>query len=386
MILSVVIVSYNVKFFLEQCLSSLRKAIEGFSMSGTPAEVIIIDNASSDGSLEFLQPLFPAFHFIRNNENTGFAKACNQGIALCNGEFVLFLNPDTILPEDSLDICVSFFRSTPEAGALGVKMVDGSGRYLKESKRGFPDLRASFFKMTGLTRMFPRSKKFASYYMGDLDEEQSHQVDILSGAFMMVRHAVLNKVGGFDERFFMYAEDIDLSYRFEKAGFKNYYLSKTTIIHFKGESTRKDFRYAKIFYDAMGLFMEKHFKGTTSFFQRLFATVGMRLHQMMFYLLIPFGRSEKISKTVLRVYVKGDPDAQNKLHSKLAEKHIPFTENENSVEEEIIFCEGPALSWKMIIKEITDHPGRLVYSFHGHGTHASVSSWSSRQQGAIFEW
>lgn len=385
MILSVVIVSYNVKFFLEQCLSSLRKAIDGISLSENPVEVLIIDNASSDQSPEFLQPLFPEFQFVRNYENTGFAKASNQGLALCRGEFILFLNPDTILAEDSLDICISFLRSTPAVGALGVKMVDGSGRYLKESKRGFPGFRTSFFKMAGFTRIFPRSKIFASYYMGDLDEEQSHWVDILSGAYMMVRQNILSEVGGFDERFFMYAEDIDLSYRIEKAGFKNYYLSRTTIIHFKGESTRKNFQYVKMFYTAMDLFMEKHFRGALSFFQRIFATAGMRLHQLIFYALLPFKRPEKISSRNLTVYIKGDPEVQKKWQLKLAEKNIPFTESENSNEEEIIFCEGPALSWKMIIKEITEHPGRLIFCFHGHGTHAAVSSFSSGQQGAVFE-
>ena len=235
MILSVVIVSYNVKYFLEQCLSSLKKAVEGLSVPHNSIEVFIIDNASSDGSPDFLEPLFPNFHFIRSKENNGFAKANNLILKRCRGEFVLFLNPDSILAEDSLDICISFFRDHMDAGALGVRMIDGAGRFLRESKRGFPFPASSFFKMTGLAQLFPRSKTFSSYYMGHLDEHNTQVVDVLSGAFMMVKKSVLDQTGGFDERFFMYAEDIDLSYRISKTGFKNYYLPDTTIIHFKGE-------------------------------------------------------------------------------------------------------------------------------------------------------
>ena len=187
MILSVVIVSYNVKFFLEQCLSSLKKAVEGSSLLQGQTEVFIVDNASSDGSCDFLEPLFPVFHFIRNKENNGFAKANNQVLSDCSGEFILFLNPDTILAEDSLDICISFFKNKPDAGALGVHMIDGTGLYLKESKRGFPSPVVSFYKMSGLTHLFPRSKVFSAYYMGHLDEKVAHVVDVLSGAFMMVR-------------------------------------------------------------------------------------------------------------------------------------------------------------------------------------------------------
>jgi N-acetylglucosaminyl-diphospho-decaprenol L-rhamnosyltransferase len=384
MILSVVIVNYNVKFFLEQCLSSLRKAIAGISVPG-PVEVFIIDNASSDGSFEFLHPLYPEFQFIRNEENLGFAKACNQGLSQCQGEFILFLNPDTILPEDSLDKCLLFFKTTPDAGAMGVKMVDGAGRYLRESKRGFPGLRNSFFKMTGLTTLFPRSKFFAAYYMGELHEGSTHPVEILSGAFMLIRGSVLKTVGAFDERFFMYAEDIDLSYRLLQSGFRNYYFSGVTIIHFKGESTQKDFRYVKTFYGAMNEFMKKHLHGAGGFMRRAFATIGMRMQQFIHFLLVPFIKREPIPVRPLKIYIQADPEEQKFWQQKLATENIPYTEIENSGEEEILFCEGAGLSWKMIIKKISDQPGRLTYSFHGSGTHAVVSSLSSRRQGVVFE-
>ncbi len=277
MILSVVIVNFNVKFFLEQCLSSLKKAIEGSSITNGQTEVYIVDNASSDGSTDFLIPLFPNFHFICNNQNTGFAKANNQAVARCSGDYILFLNPDTIVAEDSLEICLSFFKSVQDAGALGIRMIDGAGKYLRESKRGFPTPRASFFKMTGLTRLFPDSKIFSAYYMGHLDDRTSHAVDVLSGAFMMIRKTVLDITGGFDEQFFMYAEDIDLSFRIRQAGFQNFFLSKTTIIHFKGESTKKDINHVKIFYEAMDLFIKKHFKNSTSSMQMFLLHLGVRM-------------------------------------------------------------------------------------------------------------
>ena len=384
MILSVVIVSYNVKFFLEQCLSSLKKAIEGSSLLNGQSEVFVVDNASSDGSLDFLMPLFPSFHYIQNKENAGFAKANNQALSHCAGEFVLFLNPDSILAEDSLDICFSFFRSTPAAGALGIRMIDGMGNYLKESKRGFPSPGASFFKMSGLARLFPRSKVFSAYYMGHLHEGVSHAVDILSGAFMMVKKNILDKTGGFDEQFFMYAEDIDLSFRIRKSGYRNYYLSDTTMIHFKGESTKKDFRYIKMFYAAMELFLKKHFTGGRSSFQLFLLRLGMRFHQTLTYILLPFKKSNGKSGITSRIFIKGSPESQQVWKQRLFEKKIPVSENENEAEE-IIYCEGPHQSWKTIITEIANNKPRFQYKFQGAGTHAAVGSYSSLEQGEVFE-
>ncbi len=299
MILSVVIVSYNVKFFLEQCLCSLKKAVEGSPLANGQTEVFIVDNASSDGSLEFLIPLFPSYHFIRNNENMGFAKANNQAAFQCSGEYILFLNPDTILAENSLELCLSFFKSQQDAGAIGLHMIDGSGNYLKESKRGFPTPRASFFKVIGLAGLFPRSKFFSGYYMGYLHEDSTHAVDVISGAFMMIKKAVFDITGGFDEQFFMYAEDIDLSFRIRQAGYQNFYLSNTTIIHFKGESTRKDFHYVKIFHDAMELFMKKHFSVSMSSLRLYFLKAGVRLSRTISYLQSAFKKATRASLQTL---------------------------------------------------------------------------------------
>lgn len=256
--LSVIIVNYNVKHFLEQCLYSVQKAI-----SGMQGEIIVVDNDSTDKSMEYLAPGFPQVQFVANKENCGFAKACNQGLKAATGKYILFLNPDTIVPEDCFLQCRSFFEEHPDAGAIGVKMVDGGGLFLKESKRSFPSPMTSMFKLFGLAKLFPRSKTFARYYLGHLDENETNEIDVLAGAFMMIKKEVLEKVGSFDEVFFMYGEDVDLSYRIQKAGYKNYYFAGSTVIHFKGESTRKgSMNYVRMFYNAMSLFVHKHYGGS----------------------------------------------------------------------------------------------------------------------------
>lgn len=255
--LSVIIVSYNVKYFLEQCLYSVEKAMQGIA-----AEVIIVDNASQDNSVAYLQERFPSVYFIACQQNLGFAKACNLGLEAASGANILFLNPDTLLAEDTLSICLNFLNSHPEAGALGVRMIDGSGQFLRESKRSFPSPLTSFYKLTGLARLFPNSQRFGKYHLGYLTEHQNHEVDVLAGAFMLIPKAVLNEVGSFDETFFMYGEDVDLSYRIQKAGYKNYYVADTSIVHFKGESTKRgSLNYIKLFYQAMSLFVQKHYGG-----------------------------------------------------------------------------------------------------------------------------
>ncbi len=351
-------------------------------MPGGNTEVFIIDNASSDESPDFLEPLFPDFHFIRNKENIGFAKANNLVIPLCKGEFILFLNPDTILAEDSLDICISFFRGHEDAGAVGVRMIDGAGRFLKESKRGFPYPAASFFKMTGLTRLFPHSKIFSSYYMGHLDENHLQAVEVLSGAFMMIKRTVLNQTGGFDEQFFMYAEDIDLSYRINQTGFKNYYLPATTIIHFKGESTQKDFRYVKLFYSAMQLFMKKHFRNKSFSLRIYLLTLGLRLRQALAFIWLPFIKTEYGSKTGKSVFIKGSPPDTEKIKQQLSTYQIRISDIETE-ETDIVFFENDLFPWKTIIATIRRDSKTHLYYFHGKGTHALVGSYSAGKPGRV---
>lgn len=256
--LSVIIVNYNVKYFLEQCLCSVVKACKNIT-----AEIIVVDNNSTDGSRDFLPQRFPSVNFIWNGVNVGFAKANNQALTTAKGEYILFLNPDTIVPEDCFENCIRFFQSHQQLGALGVRMIDGSGKFLKESKRAFPSPLTSLYKLTGLTKLFPRSKIFGKYHLGHLSENENHEVDVLAGAYMMMPAKVLNTVGSFDETFFMYGEDVDLSYRVQKAGYKNFYFAESTIIHFKGESTKKgSLNYVRLFYSAMSLFVKKHYSGS----------------------------------------------------------------------------------------------------------------------------
>ncbi len=255
---SVIIVNYNVKYFLEQCLYSVNKACRGME-----AEILVVDNNSTDGSRSYLEPAFPTVKFTWNAINMGFARANNQGLAQAKGAYILFLNPDTILPEDCITKCLAFFDVKKMAGALGIKMVDGSGNFLKESKRAFPSPLTSLFKLSGLSRLFPHSKLFAKYHLGHLSENENHEVDVLAGAFMMIPKKVLDEIGDFDERFFMYGEDVDLSFRIQKAGYTNFYFSESSIIHFKGESTKRgSLNYVRLFYKAMSFFVKKHYSGS----------------------------------------------------------------------------------------------------------------------------
>lgn len=253
--LSVVIVNYNVKHFLEQCLHSVRKAARNLD-----CEVFVVDNNSVDGSVKMVEEKFPEVKLIANHDNRGFSKANNQAIRIAKGDYVLLLNPDTIVEDDTFGKIVRFMDDHPEAGGLGVKMVDGKGKFLPESKRGLPTPAVAFYKIFGLSKLFPKSRIFGQYHLTFLHVDKIHQVDVLSGAFMLIRKTVLDKIGGLDESYFMYGEDIDLSYRVTLEGFKNYYFPETRIIHYKGESTKKSsINYVLVFYQAMIIFATKHF-------------------------------------------------------------------------------------------------------------------------------
>lgn len=253
--LSVVIVNYNVEYFLEQCLNAVRSASKELKV-----QVFVVDNNSIDGSVLMVQEKFPEVTVVANKDNVGFSKANNQAILMSDARYVLLLNPDTVIEEDTFLKTVNFMDEHPESGGLGVRMVDGKGVFLPESKRGFPTPAVSFYKIFGLSRIFPKSKTFGQYHLGYLSEFETNKVDVLSGAFMMLRSEMLDKVGLLDEMFFMYGEDIDLSYRIKLGGYENYYYAGTKIIHYKGESTKKSsVNYVFIFYKAMILFAKKHF-------------------------------------------------------------------------------------------------------------------------------
>jgi GT2 family glycosyltransferase len=255
--LSIIIVNYNVKYFLEHCLNSVLDATQTID-----SEILVVDNKSSDGSVEYLRPRFPKVTFIVNDENVGFSKANNQALKMAKGRYVLLLNPDTLVQPDTFNRCIEFMDSHPKAGAVGVKMIDGKGLFLPESKRALPTPFVAFCKVFGLSSLFPYSKTFGRYHLGYLPNNQEHVVEVLSGAYMFIRKEILNKTGFLDESFFMYGEDIDLSYRISTSGLCNYYFPGTSIVHFKGESTKKrSINYVIVFYKAMKIFASKHFLG-----------------------------------------------------------------------------------------------------------------------------
>lgn len=259
MTLDVIIVSYNVKYYLEQCLSAVRCAVVGID-----ADVWVVDNNSSDGSVDYLEPLFPEVHFIRGKENVGFSRANNMAIRQSHGKYVLLLNPDTIVTSKTIKDCIHLLDDNPQIGSTGVSMYNVDGSFARESKRAIPTAKVSFYKMCGLANLFPRHKEFAKYHMGYLDATEANEIEIISGAFNMMRREALDQVGLLDEDFFMYGEDIDLSYRFLKGGWKNWYLP-SPMLHYKGESAHPStIRYVNVFYQAMIIFYDKHFGGRFS--------------------------------------------------------------------------------------------------------------------------
>jgi GT2 family glycosyltransferase len=266
-----------VKYFLDYCLYSVRKALGNIE-----GEIFVVDNNSTDGSKFFFQGKYQEVKFIWNSENEGFAKANNKALKFTSGDYVLFLNPDTIIPEDCLEKCISFIKSKNDTIACGIKMYDGSGKFLKESKRAFPTPLTSLYKIIGLAGLFPKSRVFSRYHLGYLDENINHEIDVMAGAFMMIPKKILETVGAFDEIFFMYGEDIDLSYRIQNSGYKNFYFAEGSIIHFKGESTRKgSLNYVKMFYKAMSVFVSKHYGETSAGLFGFFIQVAIFLRAVL---------------------------------------------------------------------------------------------------------
>jgi len=224
------------------------------------AEVFVVDNNSVDGSVAMVETKFQNVILIANKDNSGFSKANNQAIEIAKGEYVLLLNPDTLVEEDTFEKVVQFMDEHPDAGGLGINMVDGKGNFLPESKRSLPTPEVAFYKIFGLSWLFPKSKRFGKYHLTYLDKDKTHEIEVLSGAFMLMRKEALDKVGLLDEDYFMYGEDIDLSYRIILGGYKNYYYPEARIIHYKGESTKKgSLNYVFVFYNAMAIFARKHF-------------------------------------------------------------------------------------------------------------------------------
>jgi GT2 family glycosyltransferase len=403
MILSIIIVNYRVKHFLELCLHSVQKALRGID-----AEVIVVDNHSDDDSVAFLRPLFPAVTFIVNTVNVGFARANNLALQQARGDYILFLNPDTILPEDIATRCLFFLQSTPGIGGLCPRMIDGSGRFLKESRRGFPSPWVAACKLFGLTALFPHSRLFGTYYLGHLPAGRSHPSPILSGACLWISRAALTRVGPFDSDYFMYAEDIDLSYRLEQAGYVNYYFADATIVHFKGESTQKDIRHIRQFYKAMSQFRRKHFNSGLS---RVFASgleaaiwlraglgaIGRIARRPSSGQAPPPGQGPSSSPPrqsapppPRRTWLTGDPAAIGHLRPLLNASGERKPAPDLQQADEIIFCEGEKFSFKDCIAALESSAqsaaleSRALYLLrHGPHPHRQVKFYATGGQSVV---
>ncbi|WP_375239127.1 glycosyltransferase family 2 protein [Aurantibacter sp.] len=288
--LSVIILNYNVQYFLQLCLQSVEAAI-----SNIDAEIIVIDNNSKDESRLMVETHFPNVRWIQNTENVGFSKANNQAVKVAKGEYLCVLNPDTVIAEDTFTKLLEFAETKNNLGIVGCQLIDGKGQYLPESKRNVPTPKVALKKLLGNSD---------SYYANHLKKDEIGKVSIFVGAFMLLKQEVYSKVGGFDERYFMYGEDIDLSYKIEKAGFNNYYFGETTIIHFKGESTLKDKIYAKRFFGAMQIFYKSHFKSNV--FTNVLVWLGIQVAKLI-------SKRPKALNTVVNNYIL----ISNKLVPKL---------------------------------------------------------------------
>ena len=283
--ISIIIVNYNVRYFLEQCLHSVFDACKNIS-----TEVIVVDNNSHDSSCEMIEDKFPKVKLIANKENTGFSTANNQGVAIAKGEYVLILNPDTVVAEDTFEKILQFARATTNLGSIGVKLIDGTGNFLPESKRGIPTPKVSINKLLG--------SNTEKYYANHILENGNGKIDILVGAFMFMKRTVYNEVKGFDEDYFMYGEDIDLSYKILKKGYSNYYFSGTKIIHYKGESTKKDLKYLNNFYGAMQIFYKKHFK--INLFYDVLMSLGIQFWKFVQYFKL---NNQKTKKRTINKFI-----------------------------------------------------------------------------------
>ena len=356
--LTVVIVNYRVKYLLEQTLRSVEQAMQG--MEG---EIIVVDNLSGDDSIAFSRELHPQVTFIENQENVGFARANNQAIMQARGKFTLILNPDTIITPRCLREGIEWMNTHPDCGAIGARMMDGNGVFLPESKRSFPTPWVSFCKIFGLSKLFPRSPLFARYHLRYLSDLVPQCIDILSGAYMLCRTDVLQQLRGFDEDFFMYGEDIDLSYRIVKADYQNWFLP-TPMVHYKGESTHKDsMRYVRVFYDAMLIFYRKHFPRFNVIFYPfvklgVLIRAGMAMARRLIKRLVPT-RSKATNELWPWVIVSDKPnDVSQRTGIKTFEESIPTTGKYN------VLIDDGCHSCAQVVDLIREHSDSGRIAFH----------------------
>ena len=373
--LSVIILNYNVRYFLEQCVLSVQKALEGID-----GEIIVIDNNSSDNSCAMIKELFPNVKLIENKENLGFPKGNNIGVEQAKGEYICILNPDTVVAEDTFSKILNFVTLSAvevpnsEIGIIGCKLIDGTGNFLPESKRGVPTPWVAFTKIFGLYKI---SNVFGKYYAQHLTQNQSGKVDILVGAFMVMKRELYNEIGGFDENCFMYSDDIDLSYMALQKGKSNYYFHETTVIHYKGESTIRDEKYMKRFQEAMNFFYSKHFKKSVVF--NVFMKIGVYA-----FSIIKKNQSKDVKRTIDENVIFSKDSLQLNLNKKesILNDFSKFKNNSN-LNIEIIF-DTKSFSFKDIINFMNSNKSKnLTFKNYIPNSNFIIGSNNSIDRGEI---
>lgn len=373
--LSVIILNYNVQYFLELCVLSVQKALE--SIDG---EIIVVDNNSPDKSCSMIKTRFPNVTLIENKDNCGFPKGNNIGVAKAKGEYICILNPDTVVAEDTFIKVLAFAQKQIDLGIVGCKLIDGTGNFLPESKRGVPTPFVAFTKIFGLYKI---SKIFGQYYAQHLNQNQTGKIDILVGAFIVMKRELYLEVGGFDENCFMYSDDIDLSYMVSKNGKSNYYFHDATVIHYKGESTIKDGTYMKRFQQAMNFFYKKHFKGSVFF--SLFMKIGI-----VFFSFVKFFQGKSIPKLLPEAYIlvsnneklREKLEIQFKKPVKLQQPSQSFSENKRT---EVIF-DNPFVDFKTIIHLMESNKNdSITFKILPQDTDFIIGSNSSNDRGEVIK-
>ncbi len=373
--LSVIILNYNVRYFLEQCVLSVQEAL-----SNIDGEIIVVDNNSSDASCQMMKTRFPNVKLIENKTNSGFPKGNNIGVAEAKGEYICILNPDTVVSEDTFEKILAFAEKQSDLGIVGCKLIDGTGNFLPESKRGIPTPWVAFTKITGLYHFFPKNKLFNQYYAQDLNENETGKVAILVGAFMAMKRDLYTDLKGFDENCFMYSDDIDLSYRALLKGKSNYYFHETSVIHYKGESTVKDKMYMKRFQEAMNFFYKKHFK--VSVFFSLFMKIGI----VFFSFIKAFqGNSKPNSKPENYFLVSDDEKLKDKLEATL-NKPIIFWKKSFIIEKSEIIFDQNYFGFSKAIEFMEANKNKaFTYKILPKNTTFIIGSNSNRSRGEVIE-
>jgi GT2 family glycosyltransferase len=382
--LSVIILNYNVRFFLEQCVASVQEAL-----SNIESEIIVVDNHSSDDSCEMIKSRFPNVKLIENNCNLGFPKGNNIGVAQAKGDYICILNPDTVVAEDTFEEILAFAEKQKNLGIVGCKLIDGSGNFLPESKRGIPTPFVALTKIFGLYKLFPNSKFFNRYYAQHLSENETGKVDILVGAFMIMKRELYNEIGGFDENCFMYSDDIDLSFMALKSGKNNFYFHETSVIHYKGESTVKDGLYMKRFREAMQFFYKKHYKISPLF------DFFMKIGTLFFTLIKKYQGNTKSIEVDDYILISEDENLSNKLEKQLNKKlnwetkldsNNLFSHRIKSKKQTEFLIDNNSFSFKSIISFLETHKNQgFTFKIIPKNALFMIGSNNSNERGIVIK-